>query len=134
MSLESFQAVAPISELTLPSLAASRPGFTLEDALNAPLSLMLEQSQPIYSRSQSGRGKSFVKKALPGHVPDRGGRVNEIRGSNKKLLFGLGRRGDNRGRGDRGQISENPASGSAKQEDKPGAGSHGKHFYKRQKR
>lgn len=56
----------------------------VKDALMAPVSLLHEQCKPV-ANSRRGRA-SLVKKAIIGQVPDRGGRVNELRASNKKVF------------------------------------------------
>jgi hypothetical protein len=52
--------------------------YQLEDALNAPLSLAIEQTMKVTGEMNVGE-KSLVKKVIVGNVPDRGGRVNELR-------------------------------------------------------
>ena len=52
--------------------------YTIEDALQAPISLVLEQAQKVIGEVKTG-DRSLVKKVIIGYVPDRGGRVNEIR-------------------------------------------------------
>lgn len=57
--------------------------FQIEDALQAPMSLLWEHSKKV-SGDARGNHNSIVKRVLVGAVPDRGGRVNELR--NKRVF------------------------------------------------
>ncbi|CAM9239894.1 unnamed protein product, partial [Discosporangium mesarthrocarpum] len=51
--------------------------ITVNDALHAPESLAWEHSRKI--TTETGKGASVAKAVLMGDVPDRGGRVNQVR-------------------------------------------------------
>eukprot|EP01039_Chlorochromonas_danica_P007470 gene7470-8259_t len=71
--------------------------YGLEEALVAPVSLLEEVSAGVSRRVSTS--SHLVKKAVLGAVPDRGGRVNDIRVSSLKPMAMKGGRGDGRGGG-----------------------------------
>lgn len=78
--------------------------YSVDDALHAPISLLHEHSKRVTDQSSRGK-KSLVKTVIIGHIPDRGGRANEMRPKKSDLGFGGGGwkgGGGGGGRGGRG--------------------------------
>ena len=70
--------------------------YSVEDALRAPISLLHEHSKRVTDQGSRGK-KSLVKTVIIGHIPDRGGRANEMRPKKSDMGFGGG--GGYKGRG-----------------------------------
>jgi hypothetical protein len=73
--------------------------YFVEDCLQAPVSLLHEHSKRVTDTGSKSK-KNLVKTVIIGHIPDRGGRANEMRPKKSDLGFGGGFGG--RGGGGRG--------------------------------
>jgi hypothetical protein len=88
--------------------------YRWEDALQAPAAVFYEQSKKVTGDSYSSAG-SVVKKVIVGPVPDRGGRVNELR---QKRFFEDKRHGGGKHYHNSNKNSKGPAqSGNNKKGD-----------------
>ena len=70
--------------------------YSTEDALMAPVTLLYEHSKRV---TDSVGSKSLVKTVIIGHVPDRGGRTNEMRPKSRDIQPAWARKGAGRGSG-----------------------------------
>lgn len=78
--------------------------YSVEDALRSPISLLHEHSKRVTDTGSRGK-KNLVKTVIIGHIPDRGGRANEMRPKKSDFGFGgggFGGGGRGGGRGGRG--------------------------------
>lgn len=97
--------------------------YTLEDALLAPITLVKEQTGKVSDQVKTGT-KSIVKQILVGNVPDRGGRVHELRQkrveADQPAGYQKGRSqfkgGNNKGGGSNKDNSGNSGNGGEQQQ------------------
>lgn len=103
----------------LQSLSSTPIPYQWEDALAAPQSILYEQCRRVTGDVTRGEAGDIVKKVIVGAVPDRGGRVNELR--QKKMFEGGKRFGGGGGGGGGGKHHQQ----SKNQQPQKGAGDGG---------